>query len=43
MINSGRAYIQTDPKLVLIPGAAIFLTAAVFHLFGEKLRDRLQS
>ncbi len=42
MINLGRNYIQTDLKMVLIPGVAIFVTAAVFNLFGEKLRDRLQ-
>lgn len=42
MINLGRNYIQTDLKMVLIPGIAIFVTAAVFNLFGEKLRDRLR-
>lgn len=42
MINLGRNYIQTDLKMVLIPGVAIFVTAAVFNLFGEKLRDRLR-
>ena len=42
MINLGRNYIQSDLKMVLIPGAAIFITAAVFHMFGEKLRDRLK-
>ncbi|MGI6013841.1 MAG: ABC transporter permease [Oscillospiraceae bacterium] len=42
MISAGRDYMQTDVKMVLIPGVAIFLTAAVFNLFGEKLRDRLE-
>lgn len=42
MINLGRNYIQTDLKMVLIPGIAIFFTAAVFNLFGEKLRDKLK-
>ena len=42
MINLGRNYIQTDLKMVLIPGVAIFVTAAVFNLFGEKLRDRVR-
>ena len=42
MINLGRNYIQTDMKMVLIPGVAIFVTAAVFNLFGEKLRDRVR-
>ena len=41
MINLGRNYIQSDLKMVLIPGAAIFITAALFHMFGEKMRDRL--
>lgn len=42
MINTGRNYMQTDVKMVLIPGIAIFIAAAVFNLFGEKLRDRLK-
>ena len=37
-----KNYIQTDLKMVLIPGVAIFVTAAVFNLFGEKLRDRVR-
>ena len=41
MMNLGQAYLQTDPRLVLLPGAALFLTAAVFNLFGDKLRDKL--
>ncbi len=41
MMNTGRNYLQTDTRLVLIPGLAIFITAAIFNLFGEKLRDRL--
>lgn len=40
MINAGRLYMQTDVCLVLIPGLAIFVTAVIFNLFGEKLRDR---
>ena len=42
MINLGRNYMQTDIKMILIPGAAIFVTAALFNLFGEKLRDKLK-
>ncbi len=41
MMNLGQAYLQTDPRLVLLPGAALFFTAAVFNLFGDKLRDKL--
>lgn len=43
MINAGRSYLQTDVKMVLIPAAAIFFSAAAFNLFGEKLRDRLKN
>ncbi len=42
MINAGRNYMQTDVRMVLIPGIAIFLAASLFNLFGEKLRDRLE-
>ncbi len=42
MISSGRNYLQTDPRLVLIPGVAIFISSALFNLFGEKLRDRFK-
>ena len=41
MINVGRNYLQTDVRLVVIPAIAIFITAAIFNLFGEKLRDRI--
>ncbi len=41
MINVGRNYLQTDVRLIIIPGVAIFITAAIFNLFGEKLRDRI--
>ncbi len=43
MMNAGKDYLQTDTRLVLIPGAAIFLAAALFNLFGEKLRDLLDT
>ena len=42
MINLGRNYMQTDIKMIMIPGTAIFITSALFNLFGEKLRDRLK-
>ena len=41
MMNAGRAYLQTDVRLILIPGLAIFITSSLFNLFGEKLRDSL--
>lgn len=43
MINIGRNYMQTDTQLVFIPGLALFVTAAIFNIFGEKLRDRLKN
>lgn len=42
MINAGRNYMQTDIKLIIIPGLAIFIASAAFNLFGEKLRDRMK-
>lgn len=42
MMSAGRQYLQSTPGLVMIPGAAIFITVIVFNLFGEKLRDRLE-
>ena len=42
MINAGRDYMQTDIMLVIIPGIAVFIAAAAFNLFGEKLRDRIK-
>lgn len=41
MMSSGRSLLQTTPWLILAPGAALFLTVAVFNLFGDKLRDVL--
>lgn len=42
MMSAGRQYMQTNPILIVIPGAAIFMTVIIFNLFGEKLRDRLE-
>ena len=41
MMSAGRAYLQTNPWLIIIPGIAIFISVMIFNLFGEKLRDRL--
>ncbi|MCI9099162.1 MAG: ABC transporter permease [Lachnospiraceae bacterium] len=41
MMNTGKDYMQTNISLVLIPGAAIFVSAVLFNLFGDKLRDVL--
>lgn len=41
MMNNGRSMIQTAPWVVLSPGGAIFLTVAIFNLFGDSVRDYL--
>lgn len=41
MMNNGRSMIQTAPWVVVSPGAAIFLTVAIFNLFGDSVRDYL--
>lgn len=41
MINDARPFIWTAPMLIVLPGAAIFLTVMAFNLLGDALRDRL--
>ena len=41
MLSNGRSMIQTSPWTVLAPGFAIFLTVAIFNLWGEAIRDYL--
>ncbi len=41
MMSDGRTLFQTKPWVMLGPGAAIFLTVAVFNLLADALRDRL--
>lgn len=41
MMSLGQAYLQTNPRLVVIPGVAILITSILFNLFGDKLRDAL--
>jgi len=41
MLNDSRSYLQTAPRLLLIPGAAIFLLVLGFNLLGDGLRDLL--
>ena len=41
MLNEGRQYLQTAPWLMIYPGIAIFITVAVFNLWGDALRDVL--
>ncbi len=41
MLNDARPHLQTSPRLLLIPGAAIFLAVLAFNLLGDGLRDLL--
>lgn len=41
MLNEGRQFMQTDPRLILFPGLAIVITVVIFNLFGDGLRDVL--
>lgn len=41
MLNDGRNYFQTAPRLMIFPGLAIFITVASFNLFGNAVNDRL--
>ncbi len=39
MMSGARSLLQTAPWTVFAPGAAIFLTVALFQLFADALRD----
>jgi peptide/nickel transport system permease protein len=41
MINDARPFMQTFPRLMVIPGAAIAVTVLGFNLLGDGLRDAL--
>jgi peptide/nickel transport system permease protein len=41
MISDGEPYIFTAPWLVIVPGAAIFISMMAFSLLGDGLRDAL--
>ncbi len=41
MLNDSRDYLQTTPRLLLLPGASIFLLVLGFNLLGDGLRDLL--
>ena len=42
MINQGREALHMHPRLVILPGIAIFLLVVGINLFGNGLRDVLQ-
>ncbi len=41
MIDDGRAFLTTEPQLVLFPGLAILTTVLAFTLLGDGVRDAL--
>ena len=41
MLNDARPHLQTAPRLLLLPGAAIFVAVLGFNLLGDGLRDLL--
>ena len=43
MLGEGREYLEAAPHLVLCPAAAISLLILGFNLFGDGLRDRLDT
>lgn len=43
MLSEGRNYLQSAPWLLIFPGLAIFITVAVFNLFGDSIHDLLDN
>ncbi len=41
MLNDARPHLQTEPRLLLLPGVAIFVAVLGFNLLGDGLRDLL--
>ena len=41
MLNDARPHLQTAPRLLLLPGAAIFVAVLGFNLLGDGMRDML--
>ncbi|MCE2499735.1 MAG: ABC transporter permease subunit [Dehalococcoidia bacterium] len=41
MLNDARPHLQTAPRLLLLPGTAIFIAVLGFNLLGDGLRDLL--
>ena len=41
MLNDARPHLQTAPRLLLLPGSAIFIAVLGFNLLGDGLRDPL--
>jgi peptide/nickel transport system permease protein len=43
MLADARTYFFVAPRLLIIPGVAIFLVAWSANLFGEGLRDAFET
>ena len=41
MLSAARAYIMTDPHMILWPGLAIAITVLAINMIGDGLRDAL--
>lgn len=40
MISTGQVYLATDPALVLVPSAVLFITVVAVNVLGDALRSR---
>lgn len=43
MLSEGRTYFLTSPWLLIYPGMALLIVVIIFNLFGDSLRDALDS
>ncbi|MCR5656993.1 MAG: ABC transporter permease [Butyrivibrio sp.] len=43
VMNEASAYFQTAPWIIMFNGITLFLAVIVFNLFGDSLRDKLDS
>ena len=41
MLSDGRAYIRTNPHMIMVPGVAIAITVFAINLMGDGVRDAL--
>lgn len=41
MLNEGKQYFSTYPMIMIVPGAAIFLSVMVFNFFGTYLQKKV--
>ena len=40
VMSEARVYLQKAPGIIVCNGIALFVVAAAFQLFGDRLRDR---